>query len=122
MYKLTVESGFSAAHRLINYPGACSNLHGHNWKVKLTISSGELDEAGMVIDLMELKNYLDECLQQFDHHLINKVEPFDAINPTSENLARFIYEWIGDRLPEKISIETVQVLETENFSVSYSAE
>lgn len=122
MYKLTVESGFSAAHRLVNYPGACSNLHGHNWKVKLTISATELDDTGMVIDLMELKNYLDECLQQFDHHLINEVEPFDVTNPTSENLARYIYQWIRDRLPEKIGIETVQVLETEDFAVSYCAD
>jgi len=120
MYKLTVESDFSAAHRLVNYPGACHRIHGHNWKVKATIAAEQLDEMGMVIDLFDLKKILDDCLEQFDHRIINEVQPFDKINPTSENLAQYIYEYIEKQLPENIKIVQIEIFETEKFSVIFS--
>ena len=120
MFKLCVESDFSAAHRLVNYPGACNRIHGHNWKVKATIAAEELDEMGMVIDLFDLKKILDVCLDQFDHRIINEVQPFDEINPTSENLAKYIYEYFEKQLPEKIIIVQIEIFETEKFSVIFS--
>ncbi len=120
MYKLCVESDFSAAHRLINYPGPCQRVHGHNWKVKATITANNLNELGMVIDLYDLKKILDDCLKQFDHRIINEVQPFDKINPTSENLAKYIYEFIEKQLPEKINLFQIEIFETEKFSVIFS--
>ena len=119
MYKLSVESQFSAAHRLLQYPGACKRIHGHNWKVKTQVSAAELNELGMVIDLLEMQKLLDDCLMQFDHQMINDIEPFDRINPTSENLARYIFQQIKEKLPERIKMESVEVLETDGFSVIY---
>ena len=120
MYTLTVQSGFSAAHYLVDYPGPCQQVHGHNYNVELTIAASTLDESGMVIDLMELKKVLDDCLSPFDHHLLNKVPPFDRQNPTSENLARYIFEYAEERLKSKVQVVQVRVMETERFTVSYS--
>ncbi len=120
MYKLCVESDFSAAHRLVNYPGACQRLHGHNWKIKATVAAEELNELGMVIDLYELKQKLDDCLCQFDHRVLNEVQPFDKINPTSENLAKYIYEYYEKQLPENVNLFQIELFETEKFSVIYS--
>ena len=88
MFTLCVKARFSGAHRLVNYPGACQRIHGHNWQVKARIRARELDEQGMVMDLMQLSSLLKECLDQYDHRMVNEVAPFDSLNPTSENLAR----------------------------------
>jgi 6-pyruvoyltetrahydropterin/6-carboxytetrahydropterin synthase len=119
MYTLTVESQFSAAHFLVDYPGACKRVHGHNWKVKATILSEDLDDMGMVIDLITLDELLAECLERFDHHVLNEIEPFDKLNPTSEQIARYVFDWLQERLPAEISVKEVQVFETDNYSVSY---
>ncbi|HPG37849.1 MAG TPA: 6-carboxytetrahydropterin synthase QueD [bacterium] len=120
MYKLVVESFFSAAHHLVEYPGACRRIHGHNWVVKATIAASILDESGMVMDLFTLKAILDDCLNQFDHRLINETPPFDTVNPTSENLAKYIYDYMKKQLPQGINMHQVEVCETEKFSVIYS--
>ncbi|HNW60660.1 MAG TPA: 6-carboxytetrahydropterin synthase QueD [bacterium] len=120
MYKLVARAQFSAAHRLDYYPGACERLHGHNWQVRATIAGAELDKLGMVLDLMVFKTLLEECLQVFDHRLINEVAPFDTMNPTSENLARYIFEWMKNNLPAKAGIVEVEVAENDEFSVRYS--
>ena len=119
MYELTVESGFSAAHFLVDYDGACSNLHGHNWKVQATIAADHLNELGMVMDLYELEKIVKSCLMQFDHKIINETEPFSAANPTSENLASHIYHFICEQLPENIQMKQVRLFETDNFSVTF---
>jgi 6-pyruvoyltetrahydropterin/6-carboxytetrahydropterin synthase len=120
MYRLVVRAQFSAAHRLAYYPGACERIHGHNWKIKATVAGSELDQLGMVLDLMVLKTILDECLHQFDHRMINEVAPFDQMNPTSENLARYIFEWMKGNLPAKAGIVEVEVAENDDFSVIYN--
>lgn len=122
MYRLVARAQFSAAHRLDYYPGACERIHGHNWKVKATVAGAELDQLGMVIDLMVFKTILDECLQAFDHRMINDIAPFDTINPTSENLARHIFSWMKERLPAKARMVEVEVAENDDFSVCYSEE
>ena len=120
MYLLTVESEFSAAHHLVDYPGACKRMHGHNWKVKVAIYSNELDQLGMVIDLLKIQKLLDECLQKFDHRLVNEVPPFDKVNPTSENFARHFYNTIEGKLPDHVGIQSVEIFETDKFSVKYT--
>lgn len=120
MYQLVVKGQFSAAHRLVQYPGACARIHGHNWKVKATMAGDKLDALGMVFDMMALQSILQECLDQFDHHMINEVAPFDQLNPSSENLAHFIYHWMKKRLPEPVQIVQVEVAENDEFSVAYS--
>jgi len=119
MYSLCVESEISSAHRLNLYQGECQRTHGHNWKIKATVSGSELDELGMVIDLMVLRQMLNDCLGQFDHRLLNEVPPFDQMNPTSENLARHIFEWLKKNVPAKIRVDQVEIFETDRLSVTY---
>ncbi|MBN1466090.1 6-carboxytetrahydropterin synthase QueD [candidate division KSB1 bacterium] len=117
MYKLLVVAKFSAAHRLIDYPGACERIHGHNWRVKVTVCAEDVDENGMVMDLVQLKKRIDDCVAQFDHRVINDVPPFDQLNPTSENLAKYLYHAIAEQLD--LSVHSVQVAEMDDYAVVY---
>jgi 6-pyruvoyltetrahydropterin/6-carboxytetrahydropterin synthase len=121
MYKLSVTDSFSAAHSLAGYQGACSNLHGHNWQVRVAVSSPSLDGIGMALDFGVIKAMLKSILADFDHAFLNEVPSLKGINPTSENLARFIYERFRAELgntPARIS--EVEVCESERSSVVYT--
>ena len=118
MYNLVIKSEFSAAHRLINHPWACSRIHGHNWKVETTVAGEELDENGMVVDLVELKKHIDACVQQFDHRIINDVPPFTSRNPTSENIAKYLYDYISNRI--EVKLVSVAVAEMDDYCVIYT--
>lgn len=119
MYELNVESQFSAAHNLRDYKGKCENLHGHNWKVRISVVAAELNPQGMALDFTVLKHNLDEVLSYLDHKYLNDVSPFDGINPTTENLARWISEKIAETLPEKVYVKAVTVWESEKCSATY---
>ncbi len=90
MYELTIEGSFASAHQLRGYQGKCENLHGHNWRVELTVEGTELNDIGLLIDFHDLKRILKEILDRLDHKNINEVKPFNRENPSSENIARFI--------------------------------
>ena len=120
MFTLTVKSGFSAAHHLATYPGACKRIHGHNYKVSISVQACELGESGMIMDLIQLQSLLHECLKPFDHQLLNNIEPFNHLNPTSENIAKTVYEFIQKRLPEHVAMSRVTVHEIDDFCVTYS--
>ena len=122
MFKLKVEAEISAAHRLPEYAGACKRMHGHNWKIQVTVAGKKLDERGMVIDLMDVRELLQTCLEPLDHQMLNEVAPFDQLAPTSENLAAYIYDWFKKELPTPIRIVQVEVFETDKFSVTYDEE
>ena len=122
MYTLTVKSGFSAAHRLADFPGDCKRIHGHNYNVSLSIQALQLDENGMIMDLMQLQTMLDHCIKAFDHQFLNEIEPFIHINPTSEHIARFIFDNMTKHVPEHVSVASVTVQEVDAFSVTYTGE
>ena len=120
MYELTVESGFSAAHRLREYRGKCENLHGHNWRVEVTIGSSKLDNKGMVIDFRKIKEKLGRVLDKLDHIYLNELPEFKKINPTSENIAAYIYSKLKNLISgKKIIIKKVSVWETKDSSATY---
>jgi 6-pyruvoyltetrahydropterin/6-carboxytetrahydropterin synthase len=113
-YFVTRETSFSAAHLLRGYNGECSHLHGHNWKVQVTVKASNLDELGMVIDFKVLDKEIKAVAEELDHHFINEVAPFDNINPTSENLAAFIFKELSARIDnERLAVFEVKVWETE---------
>jgi 6-pyruvoyltetrahydropterin/6-carboxytetrahydropterin synthase len=122
MYRISVESEFSSAHRLRDYPGKCAALHGHNWKVRLTVRTGRLDARGIGVDFGSLKKMLVELLSRFDHVDLNAVEPFDKLNPTAENIARTIFEQAAGRLPEGLEMDRVELWESEHSRVVYTQE
>jgi 6-pyruvoyltetrahydropterin/6-carboxytetrahydropterin synthase len=119
MYRLEVESEFSAAHRLREYPGQCERLHGHNWRVRLGVEGMELDASGMLLDFGNLKRLLGEAVEAFDHCFLNETPPFDTLNPTSENLARILCERIAPDLPGHVRIEALTVWESERCRATY---
>ncbi|NOZ62374.1 MAG: 6-carboxytetrahydropterin synthase QueD [Calditrichaeota bacterium] len=120
MFKISAKTSFAAAHRLREYEGACENLHGHNWRIKATIGSEKLDELGMVYDFKNLKKNLQEIIDLFDHQFVNQIPPFDKeLNPTSENLAKFIFKLLGKKLPEPIRMISVEVGESDNYTAIY---
>ncbi len=104
MYKLQVEADFSSAHNLRGYKGKCEELHGHNWKVELTVGSKDLDKTGMVLDFKFLKASLNKILDKLDHKYLNEIDYFKEVNPTSENIAKYIYDSLKSEVPGLISI------------------
>ncbi len=120
MYQISVKSEFSAAHNLREYKGKCENLHGHNWNVEVSVESDSLNKEGMVVDFIELKKAVNELLDNLDHKYINEVEPFDKLNPTSENLSYYIFKGVSSRLKNSsIIVKKVDVWETESSRASY---
>ncbi|HAD04863.1 MAG: 6-carboxytetrahydropterin synthase QueD [Desulfuromonadales bacterium GWD2_61_12] len=121
MFHLTVHTFFAAAHNLINYQGDCENLHGHNWKVEVTVGAQELDKAGLGIDFKILKSTLRTLLETLDHKHLNQVPPFDVISPSSENIARFLFDRLSDQLNNaNIAVEKVNVWESDYACASYT--
>lgn len=120
MYQLMIKTQFSAAHNLINYQGDCENLHGHNWRVEVTVSARELDAAGLGIDFKILKKKTNHLLDQLDHKYLNQLKPFQEVSPSSENICRFLYEELSRELDnDNISVMKVNVWESENACASY---
>lgn len=121
MYKIKITLNFSAAHSLRGYKGKCESLHGHNWKVEVAVTSQKLDSLGMVIDFSELKKMLNEVLEELDHKHLNELEYFSEVNPSSEEIARYIFFKLKELIAkEKGKLEEVSVWETENSCASYS--
>jgi len=118
MYTIKVQSHFSSAHNLREYKGKCEALHGHNWKVEVSVSSEGLNKIGMVIDFKELKKSLAEITSTLDHKNLNDLENFKKTNPTSENIAKYIYDCIITKHPE-LDIGSVTVWETDTSSATY---
>lgn len=120
MYEISVESSFSAAHRLKNYEGPCENLHGHNWLVRARVSSDTLDAGGLGIDFRVLKGHLKNILNEFDHKDLNAVLDPLHINPSSENIARYIYEKLEAALAGwNGRVARVEVFETPGCCAAY---
>ena len=120
MYKISVETNFAAAHKIAGYQGECENIHGHNWIVTARIATNELNSIGIAYDFKDLKQNLDHIVLQFDHQLLNEIAPFNRLNPTSENIARFIFDELIKILPPKIKLLSVEVKESNKYSVIYS--
>jgi len=123
IYTIKVTTSISAAHSLRGYPGDCKNIHGHNWKIEVTLQSNSLNEIGMAMDFRTIKNETEAFLQTIDHTYLNEHKPFDQINPTAENIARWIYQGLSRRLnSSNVRIIEVWVWENENYSASYREE
>ncbi|MDH5661775.1 MAG: 6-carboxytetrahydropterin synthase QueD [Elusimicrobiota bacterium] len=120
MYEVMVEGSFSAAHNLRGYRKKCEKLHGHNWKVRVGIRGGKLDKYGMLIDFRDVKDYLEKIIKKLDHKYLNEISHFKVTNPTSENIARFIYNDLKFRLQgSQYGVSKVTVWESDTTSATY---
>lgn len=119
MFEIQAESMFSAAHHLLNYEGKCENQHGHNWKVVVSVRGHKLDDAGILIDFKVLKQELNKVLDLIDHKDLNETCYFQGASPSSEKIAKFIF----DKLSEKIScMYSAAVWETPTSCAIYYGE
>ncbi len=120
MFEIEINRSFSAAHQLRGYNGDCSNLHGHNYKVTVTVRSPELDGIGIALDFRQLKAELDALLAKYDHRNLSELPEFQELNPTSEVLARTIYRRLGEKLNRgAVRVHRVRVGESDNSAVTY---
>ena len=120
MYTISVEKHFDAAHALRGYKGKCETLHGHRFRVVAKISATKLNDIGLAYDFTELKAKLKVIVNKFDHTTLNDNPPFDKMNPSSENIARTIYEELKISLKEApVELKAVQVWESPNSGVEY---
>jgi len=119
MYQVIIETHFSAAHKLRGYPGECAELHGHNFKVRVTVQTRELNPLGFGIDFKKLKDLTEEAIQDLDHKNLNELPSFRDLNPTAENIAKLIYDRLRDRIKKPHRLHSVQVWESDKYSVVY---
>jgi len=122
-YTVKIVTDFSAAHSLRGYPGDCARVHGHNWKIEVTASTSKLDDIGLSIDFKDLKGATKQVLDKLDHYNLNDIPPFDQINPTAENLSRYLYQELSQLINnDRITVQAITVWETERACVTYSEE
>ncbi|PYG02954.1 6-pyruvoyltetrahydropterin/6-carboxytetrahydropterin synthase [Thioalkalivibrio sp. ALE21] len=120
-YTLRVLTDFASAHTLRDYPGQCANMHGHNWKVEAEVEAETLDDTGMAVDFKVVKSAAREIAGQLDHRYLNDVPPFDTVNPTAENIARWFFRELAERLNRPgLRVSTLTLWETDRACVRYS--
>lgn len=122
MFEVSVEQTFAAGHALRNYKGRCENVHGHNFRVQVTIEGGRLDDSGLLVDFLDVKRSLGGVIARLDHVFLNDVAPFDVINPSAENIAEYFYAEMSrdlDSNPVPVRIREVKVWETDIQSAAY---
>jgi len=118
MFELSVKGDIASAHFLRGYEGKCKNLHGHTWKIEVIITSDQLDSIGMVTDFAVLKKQLREFLKTIDHVCLNDLAFFKEVNPTAENIAKYIYTHFS-KIIDPLTMKTVQVWESDLASAVY---
>jgi 6-pyruvoyltetrahydropterin/6-carboxytetrahydropterin synthase len=119
MYTARVEAGFAAAHYLARYHGKCERLHGHNYRVRVTVKGDRLDEGGMLVDFGVLKAALRAILAEVDHASLNDHPAFADGNPSAERIAA----WVGGRMAADVpaaAVDLVEVYETDTNRATWS--
>jgi 6-pyruvoyltetrahydropterin/6-carboxytetrahydropterin synthase len=119
MFEVCVEQTFAAAHALRNYKGSCENLHGHNFRVQVTIEGDRLDEGGMLVDFLDVKALMQKAISRLDHQNLNEIAPFDVKNPSAENIAEHFHSEMSGGLSNGVRISQVKVWETDIQSATY---
>ncbi|MDC1046440.1 6-carboxytetrahydropterin synthase QueD [Candidatus Pseudothioglobus singularis] len=121
MFVLKIVTDFASAHSLRNYLGDCSRLHGHNWQVEVSVCSQVLDDNGIAIDFREIKKETKLVIKRVDHQYLNEIEPFDVLNPTAENIAKYSFDEVGLLVNnENVKVKDVVIWETLRSAVTYS--
>ena len=120
-YTLKISTDFASAHTLRNYPGDCSRMHGHNWKVEVEVTATALNEHEMGMDFKTIKTATRKLAKTLDHRYLNDIPPFDTRNPTAENIAQYFYQQLSNILDiEQARVTAVTIWETDRACVRYS--
>jgi len=120
LYEVKIITDFAAAHNLRNFRGKCENLHGHNWKVEVVLRGRGLDASGVLIDFGEVKRVTRDLLLELDHHYLNDIPFFRSNNPSSENIARYLFQRLAEHFNEKgLWLSRVSAWESDNACATY---
>ena len=121
MFEVTIEETFAAGHALRNYRGKCENVHGHNYRCQVTLQGAELDPVGLLVDFVELKKVVHAVLDRMDHQWLNEFPPFDVLNPSAENMAKYIYDEVcaGLKSRDGVCVGSIRLWETDTASATY---
>ena len=122
MFEITVDETFAAGHALRGYKGKCENIHGHNYRVRVTLEGPELYSVGLLCDFVRLKQVIHGVIQALDHKFLNDFPPFDVINPSAENIAKYFYEQASARMqqpPNGARISCITIWETDTTAATY---
>jgi 6-pyruvoyltetrahydropterin/6-carboxytetrahydropterin synthase len=122
MFQVSVEETFSSGHALRGYKGKCENVHGHNYRVQVSLEGPELDNIGLLVDFTHLKQIVREIIKRLDHQFINDLEPFTMVNPSAENLAKYFYDEVSAQLktlPAGARVTETIIWETDTSSARY---
>jgi 6-pyruvoyltetrahydropterin/6-carboxytetrahydropterin synthase len=121
MFEVTIEESFAAGHALRNYRGKCENVHGHNYRCQVSLQGDQLDETGLLVDFVELKRVVHSVLDVLDHQWLNDLPPFDKLNPSAENISKYIYDEVKSGLKHvpTARIASVKLWETDTASATY---
>jgi 6-pyruvoyltetrahydropterin/6-carboxytetrahydropterin synthase len=121
MFEVTIVETFAAGHALRNYRGKCENIHGHNYRCQVTLEGRELDSIGLLVDFVELKKVVHAVLDRLDHQWLNEFPPFDTLNPSAENMAKYIYDEVSTGLPKRdgVKVGAIRLWETDTACATY---
>ena len=124
MFEVSVERSFAAGHALRGYKGKCENVHGHNYKVRVTLTGAGLDSIGLLVDFVEVKRLMQQIIDRLDHQFMNDIPPFDKLNPSAENLARYFYQELDRGLQQNsaavpVRVGEVKIWETDTTTATY---
>lgn len=123
MFEVSVEDTFASGHYLRGYRGKCEKPHGHNYKVRITLCGERLDNIGLLLDFRDVKAVMNEIIDYLDHQMLNDIEPFNTVNPSAENMAKYFYDEMNSRLREKsdgrVRVSKVKLWETDTTTATY---
>ncbi len=120
MFEISADYSFAAGHALRGYKGKCENVHGHNYRVEVTISGEKLEPNGLLMDFVDLRAAIKSVAERLDHRYLNDLAPFDTLNPSAENLAQYFCEQLQTRLGNHaLRVAQVRVWETDTTSATY---
>lgn len=124
MFEISVEETFAAGHALRGYRGKCENVHGHNYKVQVTIEGERLDSIGLLVDFVEVKRIMHSVVDRLDHQFLNDLPPFDTQNPSAENMAKYFYDEVSaglgsSNLEVPVRVGCVKIWETDTSTATY---
>jgi 6-pyruvoyltetrahydropterin/6-carboxytetrahydropterin synthase len=123
MFEISVEHSFAAGHALRGYKGKCENVHGHNYKVQVMVAGPELNSIGLLMDFVELRGAIKALVERLDHRFLNDLSPFDQLNPSAENLAKYFADILSPHVQQQgLRLSRVTVWETDTTSATYRPE
>ncbi len=120
MFEISVDYSFAAGHALRGYKGKCEHVHGHNYKVRVTVAGEELNSIGLLMDFVDLRAAIEALVERLDHRFMNDLEPFDKVNPSAENLAKYLCDELEPQVKTQgLHIQSITVWETDTTSATY---